>query len=174
MDNCPSMKRIATDLAKFIFAFAFFIGTIQAQNPTSAVDILNERGSRFSQNGVNLVRDDLRIIANSNPASKEIFEQATINHIWASVLTGVGGFAIGFTVGRWMLAPNDQFNLPLLMSGVAVMTFTIPLWMGYGRHARRAMKAHNAHLLDDANTRNLPPSLELGWTPQGPGLWFRF
>ena len=94
------------------------------------------KGSKFTQNGKKLMPRHLLEITKVNKEAFDLMKKAKSNYDGAAFLGAVGGFLVGFELGRMAFKPYHQASAGLLLAGGGLIIASIPLSSTYSKHAK--------------------------------------
>jgi hypothetical protein len=157
---------------KILFAFCFFLtifSPVFAQNQTDSIEFDTKVGTVIMQNNSVISPMQLLYVMQSNT---EAFEEISIALNCRSTGIGlavVGGFAIGWTIGKLVIGRETNWKLAGVGAGCIVAS--ISLQAVYLHHARKAVLLYNAGL---KQTGYKIPELKMGITANGLGVSLLF
>jgi hypothetical protein len=162
------MKRLLLALT-FLLAVCF---NLHAQSAHGRVDVEKVfAGHRFSQNGHRLSVDEMVALMRENKEAYAKMKAAKSTSTIASILSGAGGFMVGYPVGTHFAGGEPNWTMAGIGAGLIVVS--IPISIKFNRQAKSAVDLYHAGLYE-ARLKQNPTELLLGSTKNGYGLVLRF
>src|SRR5688500_4418458 len=145
---------------------------ILAQGQTASSDsikIVKKAGVTFVQNKRVLKPAELLTIMKPNPEAYNLMKKAKGSRDTGSIIGSIGGFMVGWSVGR--LIAGGDVNWGLMLAGGGLIGVSIPFGVSYNANAIKAVNIYNNDLIP-------PPMdgamLEPGIYPDGLGVRLTF
>ena len=123
-------------------------------------------GYRFTQEGATLSMKQMVTIMEPNADAGPLMAKARNQYIWTSVLSGAGGFFIGYPLGT-SLGGGDP-NWTLAAVGAGFIAVAISVGSAANRNAKQAVDIYNQSLLPGPSQTK--PKLEVISTGNGAGF----
>lgn len=154
-------------LATFIVAFS---SASFAQTNNEVLTMKNGFfGWEFRKNEQRLKMGEVADLLKNNPEASERFASARSNNTVATILGGVGGFLLGYTLGS--SAGGGKANWSVGGAGGGLVVAGLVLSVKANNQARRAVTLYNEGLKTGFLRQ---PELKLGITENGAGLVLNF
>jgi len=128
-------------------------------------------GYKFTQNGEALKMKRLVAKVSNNPQVFRLMKSAKLNVDIGTILSGIGGFLIGWPIGTAI--GGGEPNWLLAVGGVVLSISGYPLSNNGYKRAKKAVGIYNASL-DKPASSNFKPQFEVAATKNGLGLMIRF
>ena len=146
-------------LTTFIHAFA--------QSSHRPIEIKRKGGGlQFYQQEKRLNMNQVTDIMRYNEEAFTAIKKAKSAQTWASVVSGIGGFMIGWQLGALVGGGVPNWGMAGLGAGVVVAS--IPISQGFNKQAAIAVDSYNKGL--ESNSFCHKRELKLQTTPNGIGL----
>ena len=131
-----------------IFVFLLFGLFLSLTSPLQAQDIdhieVEERPFervKFYWKGKPLKRKFVRTLVSANPAAYPTFKKGTRQQTWADIISGVGGFLIGWEIGE--VLSGGTANLTRLGIGLGITGLSIPIYSGGSKKVQSGITIFN-------------------------------
>ncbi len=146
-----------------------FIGFSWGQTPSDSIFVAKSFwGYNFYQTDVRLNFNQLPYIMEENKEAHLLIKKARSNHTISSILSGAGGFLIGWQLGTALFGGEPNWAIAGVGGGLIVIS--IPLYSKSYRQSLEAIDIYNSGLL----ITGLLSQLSIGMTPNGVGIKLEF
>lgn len=154
-----------------LFAALFILNASQAfaQQETGRIEVKENFGTTFSQDGKKLTPKQLLDITMVNEDAYEKMKMAKINNDWGTVFGFAGGFLVGWPLGTAIAGGGPNWALAGVGAGLLVVS--IPFSSAFKKHAKNAVDIYNAGV-GQTGLRKYDYKVEL--TSTGLGLRMMF
>ena len=143
-------------------------GILKAQEQNE-IEIKQNLGVMFLQNGKKLTPKQLVEITKVNPEAYQEMKIAKSNHDIGSIFSFAGGFMLGWTLGS--VLTDEEPNIAIAGVGAGLLIISIPFSTSYSKHAKNAVGIYN-NGLTQSGMRKL--DFDLGFTASGIGITVNF
>jgi hypothetical protein len=130
-------------LLVFILTMLFNANAALRAQTIDSIEVKNRALSRvkYYRQGKPLDRKSVRESVSANIAAYPLFKKGTGQQTWADIISGVGGFLIGWEVGNVLTGRNA--NLVNIGIGFSLAGISIPLYSGGSKKINSAIAIHN-------------------------------
>jgi outer membrane lipoprotein SlyB len=125
---------------------------LMTQNVTDTIETRKALGVVFLQNGKPLTPRQLLEITSVNSEAFQEMQRAKSNFDAGSVLGFVGGFMVGWPIGTAIGGGKPVWAMAGI--GAGILALSIPLSVGYSKHAKNAVRIYNNSLHPTSMIRN--------------------
>jgi len=126
-------------------------------------------GYTFSKDGKRLNMKNLIKTMQPNKEAYQLMKSARSKNTLAMILGGVGGFGVGYSLGRSLR--GEKVNWAVLGLGAGALGVGIPISMSVNKKIKQAVKLYNTSL---DKTSYFKPKLKLIINQKGLGLVVSF
>ncbi len=156
----------------FLILGVLFFGAIQdskAQSPSDSVHVYkNFWGYKFYQDDERLNFNQLPHIMEDDQGAYYLINKARNNITIASIISGTGGFLIGWQLGNALFGGEPNWTLAAIGGGLIVIS--IPISSKSYKQSLEAVKMYNSGL----STSIRKPVMMVGMTENGVGIRLKF
>ena len=149
------MKKLAIIFVTLFSVFQYSKAQIKEGN------LILEK-SRIYQDGRLLKPKEVLNIMQSSPEAFNEFKKAKSNYDAANVFGFIGGFMVGWPLGTALGGGDPQWGIAA--GGAAALLLSIPMTVGYKKHARNAIDNYNR---GDQPSASLRTSVQMNFTGTG-------
>lgn len=128
-------------------------------------------GYKFTQNGELLKMNQLADKVSGNFESRKLMRSAKSKIGISSVLSGIGGFLIGWPIGTAI--GGGEPNWIMAAGGVVLAGIGFPIGSKGYKQVREAVRLHNKSL-ENPSGATFKPQFEIAASPNRVGLLIRF
>jgi len=128
-------------------------------------------GYKFTQNGEGLKMKQLVAKVSDDPKAYKLMKSAKSNVDMGTILSGIGGFLIGYPIGTAI--GGGEPNWLLAIGGIVLAGTGFPLANNGYKRAKKAVGIYNKSLSEPIGT-NFKPQFELATTQNRIGLIIKF
>ncbi len=128
-------------------------------------------GYKFTQNGKPLKIKEVAKIVSGNMEARKLMRSAKSNIEMGTILSGIGGFLIGWPIGSAI--GGGEPNWLLAAGGVVAAGIGIPLSNSGFKRARQSVRIYNKSLPNTSGSQ-FKPQFHLAASQQGIGLLIKF
>ena len=107
-------------------------------------DTIAYKKGKFQQNGKLLKPKQLLEITKTNPIAFEYMQKAKKNYTPSQILGSIGGFGIGYPLGR--LVGGGEMDWTIFGIGAGFIAASIPFSSAYVKNAKNAVSIYNQGL----------------------------
>lgn len=111
-------------------------------------------GYNFSQDGDNLKFGELVYLLEKNEEAYPLIKTAHSQHTFSQILGGVGGFLIGWPIGR--AVAGGEANWAMAGIGAGIVVVAIPISIKSANNAKSAVEIYNAEYSSTTKPSNKP------------------
>ncbi|MDZ7604274.1 MAG: hypothetical protein U5K79_01520 [Cyclobacteriaceae bacterium] len=141
----------------------------QAQSPSDSIYYSrNFWGTKFFQDNYRINFNQLPGLVGSDMEAANLMRQARANKTGAAVISGIGGFLLGWQIGTWIV--GGEPNWVVAGVGEGLILVSIPFSSKANKLAIQAVDIHNQKLSAYRNR----PEFSLGFAQGGMGLRIHF
>ncbi len=141
----------------------------QAQSPSDSIYYSkNFWGTKFYQDNYRINFNQLPGLVGYEGEAASLMKAARANKTGAAVLSGIGGFLLGWQLGTWIV--GGEPNWVIAGVGEGLILLSIPINGKANKLAIQAIDVHNRNLIAEYQK----PALFLGIIPGGIGLNIQF
>jgi hypothetical protein len=126
-------------------------------------------GWQFYQNDQKLKLPEVAMMMESNPQASTYIKSARTNNTWASIISTIGGFMVGYPIGQSAGGGNANWTMAGIGGGLIVAA--IPISIKANKEAKNAIAAYNQGL---KSTSLRKTEFDFGFTDNGIGLTVHF
>jgi len=143
-----------------------------AQTTNDSIIIKNSfGGNRFYQNNIRLKMAQLVKTMESNTLAHQHIKKAQTNNTFASVLSGIGGFFIGWPLGTAIAGGDPEWAMAGIGAGLIVVS--IPLSLKANKETKMAVQIFNESIKPTTFLKGSPMNLSFYSTSTGLKVIFR-
>ena len=147
------------------FCFLGFRIICQAQSPSDSIQYTrNIWGTKFYQNNYRINFNQLSGLVGGNEDAARLMRQAYSNKTGSTIVSGIGGFLLGWQLGAWMVGGEPNWAIAAIGEGLILVS--IPFSAKANKLAIQATEIYNKNMT--ANHQDT--DLQLGVLPGGIGL----
>jgi hypothetical protein len=155
-----------------IFAVIIFVGSVNLLNAQSTSDSVyvykSFLGYKYIQHDARLNFNQLPDILNENQEAYLLIKKARTNNIISSIISGTGGFLIGWQLGTALVGGDPNWTLAAVGGGLIVIS--IPIYSKSMKQSLEAIDEYNAGLGKSSRR----PNVNIGLVRYGFGLSMNF
>jgi len=129
-------------------------------------------GYKFTQNGKVLKMNELATKVSGNSEARGLMQSAKSKVGISMVLSGVGGFLIGFPIG-YAIGGGEDPNWWMAAGGAVLVGVGLPIGNRGYKQAREAVNIYNKQLENPSGSK-FKPQFHVAASPQGIGLLVKF
>ncbi len=126
-------------------------------------------GYKITQNDKRLTLKSLTNALRPNKEAYMLLKSAKSTHITAIIIAGIGGFAIGYPLGKSLR--GGKTNWALMGAGVGALGLSIPVSLSSNKKLEQAVEVYNSGL---KNTSYFKPKYKIIVNQKGLGLAINF
>ncbi len=145
------------------------VGISKGQAPSDSV-IVNKSvfGYKFFHHDNRINFNQLPAILNENHEAQQLIRKAKTTNTVASIISGVGGFMVGWQLGAALVGGEPNWNMAAVGGGLTLIA--IPIGSKSNKQAIQAIGIYNEGLSSSSHR----PQLFLGASGNGIGMRLNF
>lgn len=169
MRNIIRIQAIALRVLCVFILLMAFLPHVSAQETANTIVVEKTPvGFRYSQDGQYLSLPQLAKALESNQEAHSLIKSAQTSNTFATVIGGLGGFALGWSVGTYI--GTGEMLLPVLVTGIGLIVVSIPFTLCSNWKTKRAVNIFNSQVQTPSTSADVRFTL----SGNGFGLTLRF